>query len=232
MSRCGLSGEIITSNVSTIKEIPQKLKVKSPPAQELEIINRGKILQLIGIGISKLPINCIKPLSLPHVEISDYIKSAITKAEYEANVKISDVFVSISENMTSEYIDFKIENENNLICEDHIKDFTQLWDKKNVKIIDDYAHHPTEIKVVLEGVNKVFKDYDKVCVFQPHRISRLKDLRKENARFWKDVMLEDINAIEGMQEGRNSPVYNGGNFSPVMDQPTHQFHKWVANSLL
>jgi len=60
----------------------------------------------------------------------------------------------------------------------------------------------------------------------------LKELRKENSRFWKDVMLEDINAIEGMQEGRNSPVYNGGNFSPVMDQPTHQFHKWVANNLL
>ena len=60
----------------------------------------------------------------------------------------------------------------------------------------------------------------------------LKELRKENSRFWKDVMLEDINAIEGMQEGRNSPVYNGGNFSPVMDQPTHQFHKWVANNLI
>ena len=60
----------------------------------------------------------------------------------------------------------------------------------------------------------------------------LKELRKENVRFWKDVMLEDVSAIEGMQEGRNSPVYNGGNFSPVMDQPTHQFHKWIANSLL
>jgi len=60
----------------------------------------------------------------------------------------------------------------------------------------------------------------------------LKELRKENARFWKDVMLEDISAIEGMQEGRGSPIYNGGNFSPVMDQPTHQFHKWVASSLL
>jgi len=59
-----------------------------------------------------------------------------------------------------------------------------------------------------------------------------KDLRKENSRFWKEVMLEDISAIEGMQEGRNSPVYNGGNFSPVMDSPTHQFHKWVANSLV
>jgi choline monooxygenase len=60
----------------------------------------------------------------------------------------------------------------------------------------------------------------------------LKELRKENSRFWKGVMLEDIRAIEGMQEGRNSPVYNGGNFSPVMDKPTHQFHKWVANSLI
>jgi choline monooxygenase len=28
----------------------------------------------------------------------------------------------------------------------------------------------------------------------------LKELRKENARFWKDVMLEDISAIEGMQK--------------------------------
>jgi choline monooxygenase len=60
----------------------------------------------------------------------------------------------------------------------------------------------------------------------------LYDLRKENLRFWKDVMLEDINAIEGMQDGRNSPVYNGGNFSPIMDQPTHQFHKWVVSSLV
>ena len=60
----------------------------------------------------------------------------------------------------------------------------------------------------------------------------LKDLRKENSRFWKEVMMEDVSAIEGMQDGRSSPAYNGGNFSPVMDQPTHQFHKWVANSLL
>ena len=60
----------------------------------------------------------------------------------------------------------------------------------------------------------------------------LKDLRKENSRFWKDVMTEDIKAVEGMQDGRNSPVYDGGNFSPVMDNPTHQFHKWVVSSLI
>ena len=36
-----------------------------------------------------------------------------------------------------------------------------------------------EIKEVLEGVKKVYKNFEKVCIFQPHRISRLKDLRKE-----------------------------------------------------
>jgi len=45
-------------------------------------------------------------------------------------------------------------------------------------------------------------------------------MRKKNAEFWKEVMIEDIKAIEGMQEGRNSPAYNGGNFSPIMDNPT------------
>jgi choline monooxygenase len=58
-----------------------------------------------------------------------------------------------------------------------------------------------------------------------------KEIRKKNFLFWQDVMSEDITAIEGMQKGRASPAYNGGNFSPVMDTPTHMFHKWVANNL-
>jgi choline monooxygenase len=60
----------------------------------------------------------------------------------------------------------------------------------------------------------------------------LETMREENVRIWKNVMSEDIKAIEGMQEGRNSPVYNGGIFSPLMDNPTHQFHKWVAGNLI
>ena len=57
--------------------------------------------------------------------------------------------------------------------------FNKIFTYNNMDFYDDYAHHPTEIRVVLEGVNKVYKDYEKVCIFQPHRISRLKDLRKE-----------------------------------------------------
>ena len=65
--------------------------------------------------------------------------------------------------------------------------FNKIFTYNNVDFYDDYAHHPTEIKVVLEGVNKVYKGYDKVCVFQPHRISRLKDLRKEFSYSFRDA---------------------------------------------
>jgi UDP-N-acetylmuramate--alanine ligase len=57
--------------------------------------------------------------------------------------------------------------------------FNKIFSYKEIDFYDDYAHHPTEIKMVLEGVKKVYKNYDKICIFQPHRISRLKDLRKE-----------------------------------------------------
>ena len=57
--------------------------------------------------------------------------------------------------------------------------FNKIFSYNNIDFYDDYAHHPTEIKFVLEGVSKVYKDYDKVCIFQPHRISRLKDLKQQ-----------------------------------------------------
>ncbi len=58
-----------------------------------------------------------------------------------------------------------------------------------------------------------------------------KEIREENCKLWLEVQSEDMSIIEGMQAGRNSPSYNGGNFSPVMDTSTHNFHKWVATSL-
>ena len=65
--------------------------------------------------------------------------------------------------------------------------FNKIFSYNEIDFYDDYAHHPTEIKVVLEGVSKVYKGYDKVCVFQPHRISRLKDLRKEFSFAFQDA---------------------------------------------
>ena len=65
--------------------------------------------------------------------------------------------------------------------------FNKIFTYNDIDFYDDYAHHPTEIKNVLEGVSKVYKNYDKVCVFQPHRISRLKDLKNEFSFAFKEA---------------------------------------------
>ena len=65
--------------------------------------------------------------------------------------------------------------------------FNKIFTYNKVDFFDDYAHHPTEIKGVLDGVSNVYNGYEKVCIFQPHRISRLKDLKKEFTYAFKDA---------------------------------------------
>jgi len=48
---------------------------------------------------------------------------------------------------------------------------------------------------------------------------------------WRAVFNEDIAVVEGMQAGRQSPGFDGGLFSPVMDEANHHFHRWVAEAV-
>ena len=57
--------------------------------------------------------------------------------------------------------------------------FNKIFSYRETEFYDDYAHHPTEIEEVLNGVKKAYDKEEIICIFQPHRISRLKDLRKE-----------------------------------------------------
>ncbi len=63
--------------------------------------------------------------------------------------------------------------------------FTKVFTFQNVPFFDDYAHHPTEIAEVLDGVREVYKDKEIICIFQPHRISRVKNLHEEFSRSFK-----------------------------------------------
>ena len=58
------------------------------------------------------------------------------------------------------------------------------------------------------------------------------DLRKKNAAQWEGVFVEDIGVVEGMQAARGAPGFDGGRFSPAMDGPTHEFHRWVAGRMI
>ena len=69
--------------------------------------------------------------------------------------------------------------------------FSHIFDYNKISFYDDYAHHPTEISSVLKGVKNVYKEREIVCVFQPHRISRVINLKKKFSECFKmaDVVL-------------------------------------------
>ena len=83
--------------------------------------------------------------------------------------------------------------------------FNKIFSFNSVDFFDDYAHHPTEIREVLSGVSKVYKNYEKICIFQPHRISRVKDLKKEFSHAFKNadkvILFPIYNAGEKMKLG-------------------------------
>lgn len=70
-------------------------------------------------------------------------------------------------------------------------------------IYDDYAHHPTEIRVTLHAVKENFPNAHVVSIFQPHTYSRTKRLLSEFAQSFQAadlVVLTDIFASEREKE--------------------------------
>lgn len=60
-------------------------------------------------------------------------------------------------------------------------------DKKDVMVIDDYAHHPTEIRATLSAVRSGWPGLRLVVVFQPHRYTRTRDLFDEFCKVLSEV---------------------------------------------
>ena len=56
-------------------------------------------------------------------------------------------------------------------------------------------------------------------------------VRRENAANWREVFAEDMDVVREMQRGRASPAFQGGVFTPVLEPPTHCFHRWMARAL-
>ena len=52
-------------------------------------------------------------------------------------------------------------------------------------LIEDYAHHPTELKCFLNTLDESYADYEKVLVFQPHRFERVENYGKDFAELLK-----------------------------------------------
>jgi UDP-N-acetylmuramate--alanine ligase len=81
-------------------------------------------------------------------------------------------------------------------------------EKKGVTVVDDYGHHPTEIKITLQAVRESWPHRRVVVVFQPHRYTRTRALFDDfTTSFYQSDLLvvlpiyaageEKINGVEG-----------------------------------
>lgn len=88
--------------------------------------------------------------------------------------------------------------------------FEKVFENDKVIFIDDYAHHPEEIRVFLESVREIYPKKKITAVFQPHLFSRTKDLAREFAeqlsKVDEVVLLEIYPARELPMEGVTSDL--------------------------
>jgi len=92
------------------------------------------------------------------------------------------------------------------------------------------VHRDHFFSIIIQPISSE-KSIEHVSIYyakKPDEIPQLKNLIDTNAHFWKEVFLEDVGVVEGMQRGRKGLMFDGGKFSPVMDSATHCFHQWVA----
>lgn len=96
------------------------------------------------------------------------------------------------------------------------------------------VHRDHTFAIVLEPVSQT-RTREHIEIFYASEqglCDAMSDLRATNTKMWKTVFTEDIGVVEGMQLGRSGPEFDGGVFSPVMDNATHCFHQWVVKQYL
>lgn len=75
---------------------------------------------------------------------------------------------------------------------------------KDSIFVDDYAHHPTEVKVTLESTFKRYPGREVIAIFKPHRASRVKYFANEFADALKiadKIYLLEFSSIDDKQDG-------------------------------
>ena len=81
---------------------------------------------------------------------------------------------------------------------------TKIFSINKNDFYDDYAHHPTEIKSILEGVQNVNPKRKIISVFEPHRYSRVMSLKNEFAKCFSQSKLVIMCPLYAAGEKKNS----------------------------
>ncbi len=84
-----------------------------------------------------------------------------------------------------------------------VRRFELKGERAGVLVVDDYAHHPTEIRATLAAARQVYPDRRIVALFQPHLFSRTRDFTGE---FGAALAAADMNIVMDVYPSREAPI--------------------------
>ncbi len=122
------------------------------------------------------------------------------KAPGEHNVKNALAAVSVGLELDIDFEQIKSGLER---FEGVFRRFQLKANKDDVMVIDDYAHHPTEVQATLKAARKGCEDRRIVAVFQPHLYSRTQELYKEFGSSFFDA---EVCVITDVYPSREEPI--------------------------
>jgi len=106
--------------------------------------------------------------------------------------------------------------------------FTYKIKTESLVLIDDYAHHPTEIDALFQAVEEMYPNDRKQIVFQPHLFSRTLDF---GAEFAKSLSKFDEVVLLDIYPAREEPI-EGVTSKWLLDQITSEKRRLVFKSAL
>jgi UDP-N-acetylmuramate--alanine ligase len=122
------------------------------------------------------------------------------KAPGEHNVKNALAAIAVGLELNIDFAKIKSGLER---FEGVFRRFQLKTDTDNVLVIDDYAHHPTEVQATLSAAREGWKDRRIVAVFQPHLYTRTQELYKEFGLSFFDA---EVCVITDVYPSREEPI--------------------------
>ncbi len=106
--------------------------------------------------------------------------------------------------------------------------FQVVGEKNGVTVIDDYAHHPTEIRATLAAARARFPGHRILTVWQPHTYSRTQTLFLEFTRAFTDTDLVFVTEVYAAREPRQE--FSSAEIVSAMPHPAARFTNSLAET--
>ncbi|MEM7494830.1 MAG: UDP-N-acetylmuramate--L-alanine ligase [Myxococcota bacterium] len=102
-----------------------------------------------------------------------------------------------------------------------------MGEANEVTVIDDYAHHPTEVRATLQAVRGAFPEQRVIALFQPHRHSRTKALLHDFAACFDDADIVLITDTDGA--GETPQGVSAADMAAALQRQGHPHARYVGD---